>query len=252
MKEFSSWQSFFRFQQDVTKLNRYILSLDSQDFLNTVLATAENRIEKVPEGTIFWRAQLGNTSEPYHQDGEYMDDIPAPFSPERMKPFDCQAYEGRANPKGIPFLYLATRRDTALSEVRPWLGSYISVANFKILKELNIVNCTSSENRNLIYLEEPSAEEKEKAVWVDIDKAFSSPVNPNDKIADYVPTQILAEFFKNNHFDGVAYRSALGEGHNLALFDISSAELLNCSLYETKKLMYCFEPASNTYFLKKN
>lgn len=251
MEEFKSWQSFFHFRHDVSKKSRYILSSETQGFLNTVITTADARKKEVPEGAIWWRAQLGHAWEPLHQDGQYIADIPAPFPPERMKPLISEAYEGRANPKGIPYLYLATHQDTALSEVRPWLGSYVSIANFKILRKLNIINCTSSENRKLIYLEEPSAEVKEKAVWVEIDRSFSLPVTQNDKKADYVPTQILAELFKNNNFDGVAYRSALGEGHNLVLFDIDSAELINCSLFEAKKLMYCFQRASNTYFLKK-
>ncbi len=63
-----------------------------------------------------------------------------PHNPTRMKPIPGQASEGRANPKGIPYLYLATHRDTALAEVRPWIRSLFSVAQFKIVRDLVVVN----------------------------------------------------------------------------------------------------------------
>ncbi|MFZ0569740.1 MAG: RES domain-containing protein [Rhodomicrobium sp.] len=44
-----------------------------------------------------------------------------------MKPIPNWLSEGRANPRGIPYLYLASTRDTALAEVRPWIGSHITV-----------------------------------------------------------------------------------------------------------------------------
>jgi RES domain-containing protein len=42
-----------------------------------------------------------------------------------MKPIPKWQGEGRANPRGIPVLYLATHRETALAEVRPWIGAVI-------------------------------------------------------------------------------------------------------------------------------
>ena len=38
------------------------------------------------------------------------------------------ARHGRANPRGIPYLYLANDQLTAISEVRPWVGCYVSIA----------------------------------------------------------------------------------------------------------------------------
>ena len=87
-------------------------------------------------------------------------------------------------------------------------------------------------------MKEPGPEEKKIAVWRDIDKAFSRPVTQNESTADYVPTQIIAEFFKNNGFDGIAYRSSLDKGHNVVLFDLNVADLINCTLYETTKILF--------------
>lgn len=38
------------------------------------------------------------------------------------------------------------------------------------------------------------------------------------------PSPFPLELFKSQGFDGIAYRSALGEGENIALFDLASAD----------------------------
>ena len=127
-----------------------------------------------------------------------------------MKPQPYMAKEGRVNPKGIPCLYLATDRDTAIAEVRPWVGSLISVAQFKITRDLRIVDCTHENPRAGVYKDELSP--AIGVVWTHIDWAFSQPVTPDDSSTDYVPTQIIAEYFKGKALDGIAYRSGLGNG----------------------------------------
>lgn len=169
-----------------------------------------------------------------------------------MKPLKAEAKEGRANPKGIPYLYTSNRKEIAIAEVRPWLGALLSVGQFKITRDLLIINCSMNENKHIFYLEEPDPQEREKAVWSDIDRAFSRPVSMNDSSADYVPTQILAELFKAEGFDGIAYRSAFGEGFNIAIFDIDVAELINCFLFEVKDIKLNFKEAASPYFVKKH
>ena len=56
------------------------------------------------------------------------------------------------------------------------------------------------------------------------------PVNPSEDEADYVPTQILAELFKANGYDGIIYNSLFAEGKNIVLFDMSLAEVTNLNL----------------------
>lgn len=87
-------------------------------------------------------------------------------------------------------------------------------------------------------------------MWRDIDEAFSQPVSPADDEADYVPTQIIAELFRAHGLNGIAYRSALGPGHNLALFDPSVVELTSCGLLETVGITFETQMAANPYFIK--
>ena len=179
---------------------------------------------------------------PIFQENEHVSDDAIPFSQERMKPIPNMANEARANPKGISCLYGATDKDAAMAEVRPWLGSKISVGQFKIIKDITLVNCSEGHEKNTVfYLKEPTAEKKEEAVWSDIDRAFSNPVTPNDSVADYIPTQIIAELFKNNGLDGIGYKSNFGKGHNIVLFDLNVADIITCSLFKTDKIDFSFK-----------
>jgi len=157
------------------------------------------------------------------------------------------------NPKGISCLYLATDKDTAMAEVRPWLRLRVSVGQFKVSRDLVVMDCSVLHGSNRTwYFEEPDVAEREMAVWAAIDHAFSEPVNPDDSTADYAPTQVLAEMFRASECDGIVYRSLLGKGHNIALFDIESAELINCFLYEPRTITFAFDEIANPYFVKKH
>jgi len=94
------------------------------------------------------------------------------------------------------------------------------------------VNCLPQNEIN--DFDESDYFHREVAVWNDINRAFSEPITANDSSADYVTTQILAELFKNEGYDGIAYKSSLGEGYNTSLFDPSSAEIISCSLFSVR------------------
>lgn len=102
------------------------------------------------------------------------------------------------------------------------------------------------------YLEEPDLAEMETAVWTAIDYAFSEPANSGDSTADCAPTQALAEMLRSCGCDGITYRSLLGKGHNIALFDMKSAALINRFLYEPKTIAFTFDEIAPPYFVKKH
>ena len=105
-------------------------------------------------------------------------------------------------------------------------------------------------------LDEPQREippdKREQIAWGDIGYAFSRPVTPDDPLTEYVPTQILSEAFRAHGFDGIVYRSLLAQGLNVALFDCSAAELINCGLYEVETVQLKFNQCSNPYFITKH
>lgn len=249
MPAFQSADAYRHFARAVTRSMRYVLDSQASDFLDDLVQQAGDRVDVVPAGRVLWRARLGHDWEPLHDGLEVGYEMPGPFRPERMKPLRDRAREGRANPKGIPYLYISTHRETAMAEVQPWIGSRVSVAQLRIDKDLRLVNCTEDSKRR-IFLGGTPSEYWDTAVWCDIDAAFSLPVVRTDEHANYVPTQIVAERLKVAGFDGVAYRSALGTGHNIVLFDVDVAHLINCSLYELAAIAFDFRECANPYFVR--
>lgn len=251
MSGFKSWDSYRVFAREVRSNRRYIRTTDQEEFLHEVLRTSEERIGGLKAGSSLWRAQLGHDWRCEYQDGKYIRSVADPFPSKRMKPIPGRAKEGRANPKGIPFLYLANRRDTAMSEVRPWIGSFVSCAHFKLTRDLKIVEFFPAGDY-VFYTEEPDDQEKENAVWTAIDRAFSTPVTAEDDTADYVPTQVIAELFKSNGYDGIAYKSAFGkdDGYNIALFDPDNARPIHCAIHEVKSAAFEFEDTGVSYLVR--
>jgi hypothetical protein len=236
MNIFKSYHSFGDFEHSVTRVRRYIQTSEQEEFLKAVLETSQSRRKNLAAGSFLWRAQIGHGWAPEEGDGE-IDEVPCPFPFERMKPLRYQASEGRANPKGIPVLYTATHQSTAIAEVRPWVGLHVSVAKIRVIRPLTLIDCAMEEENGLkVYGSEPKPEERERAVWRDINRAFSWPVNPNDYLAEYSPTQIIAELFKENGLDGIAYGSSLGPGHNVAIFDLDAADLVSCTLAQVRSV----------------
>lgn len=254
---YNSWRSYWNFTNSVVSKSRYIHDENTDEFLAETLKTSINRKINFPEGKTLWRSQLGSESiDVFDDENNLIGDQTIPLSIQRMYPRKSMAREGRANPKGISYLYLATDKETAMSEIRPWIGSEISLANFQLTKGVSIIDC--SKNLHLKpfffsptdYYYEPTAEEKEEAVWAHIDNAFSRPIVDNLDEAHYAPTQILTELFKNNGFDGVMYKSMLGNGHNIVLFDQNLIKMNSCHLFEVTKIDFQFKEKANPYYCR--
>jgi len=180
-----------------------------------------------------------------------------PYPEDRLRPWRDRATEGRANPKGVPVFYSALDKQTAIAEVRPWVGSYVSYGRFATIRELRLVNCTDNSmgKRDLkTVLEysrnEPEPSEREKWVWHDIDEAFSEPVSRDDDSADYVATQILSECFRNTGFDGICYRSSVSstDGINVVLFNLDDVELIDTGLVKISKLTVEFKESDGSWY----
>lgn len=247
---FSSWVDFQNFVSSLKFKNRFIHSTEVINFLNNIERTLPSRERNLPFGTILYRAQLG-INEIESEGGVILKGHP----PQRMKPIPRKGKEGRANPKGISYLYLADNEVTALSELRPHLGQYISSAQFKVQRNLRLVDCYSVTKKyshaRCIFDPPKTDEEIICAIWSMINEAFSKPVTNDEESADYIPTQVLAEHFKSNGFDGVYYKSSMGPGNNFLLFNLDDAELVNCTVMETMEVNYMFRECANRYFVNE-
>jgi hypothetical protein len=241
MVRFKSSEDYRNFDRAVRRQLRYVRGVAHDEFLQAVLETAVRRHLSLTVLEGVWRAQLGNCWRELEKDGK-VQRVPCPYPKSRMKPIPEKVSDGRVNPKGIACLYMSTDYNTAIHEMRPPIGSYVTVAEMKIARPSQVVDFTSA-MANFEYawsIGEPFAE-FEKAVWSDINDAFSKPVQRSDDDLDYIPTQILSELFKSNGLDGVTYKSSLGEkGFNIALFDINAADVGDCYLFHVDDIRLKF------------
>lgn len=239
MEKFTGTQAFLDFHKEVSLRRRYLRSASGERFLRAVADTCKNRLRKIPENETFWRAQVGHQ---WIVEAEFKRRARGPHPETRMKPLQDRAYEGRVNPKGIPCLYLATTREVAMSEVRPWLGSVVSVARFRVARQLTVVDCSVFHGADLPQIDSPTSADIEKTVWAHIDHAFSRPVTRSDNTAEYAATQILAEVFRLEGYDGIFYKSAFSaEGYNMALFELDCAKQIDSSIFELTNANFEFK-----------
>lgn len=228
-----------------TKL-RYFRDSIGNDVLNTVLATCRDRQLTIPRGDVYWRAQIGCRKElETRGDGDFSweQEKYRPYDQDRMKPKPNWRSEGRVNPPGMPYLYLASTRDTALAEVRPWIGSILSVAQFKIERALNVIDCAKHHSKKTLRTLVREKTCCSDGMWIAIDQAFATPVTRDEEGGEYIATQVIAELFKSNGFDGIRFKSLLSEdGYNLALFNLDNAGLLGqTTLYTTASINFRFK-----------
>jgi len=240
---FGSVFDYEYFAIGIIRRSRFGLNAHSQAYIEAVKETVASHLAEMPRGTTLYRAQPDVNRE-YSGMKESITPLPAG----RMKPLPNSAREGRANPKGIPYLYLADKAKTAMSEVRPWRGAYISIGEFKTTADLKIVDCSKSEGVTFkgagsvtVSLTDPKLSEAMN--WNRISRAFAEPITDSDQKAQYAPTQMLAEVFKSLDFDGVKYLSLLDDddcGFSYALFDLGHAELAECKVCQVKSITHEF------------
>lgn len=176
---------------------------------------------------IWYRARIRTGNEIYT-----INDMGAP--PKRL------ASHGRANPPGIPYLYLGSKPDTAVAEVRPHTGEVACVATFTIAPPLHAVDLRNP--RNLVspfLLGDAGAIGQLRADIPFLERLgdeLTRPVLPQGAAIDYIPSQYLCEFIKKSGFDGVVYRSAVSDGINFALFNPEKATGDDVALYKISRV----------------
>lgn len=154
-----------------------------------------------------------------------------------------RATAGRANPLGIPYLYLCKNIETTFYEVRAVYLDKVSVGEFEIIHDLNIVDFSSRINLFYTYTDSDTNENlpdtvKRKIILDKISHDLSKPLRRFDTEIEYVPTQLICEYCKQNGADGIQFNSSLHQGGvNVVLFNPSDAKCVGVSSWEIKKVI---------------
>ena len=144
---------------------------------------------------------------------------------------------GRANPDHIRYLYLCEDSVTPVYEVRPIIGDTVSVARFKLKKDIKLYDLTLDihdiVNGEVVEL---------PRLYNTIGEMFSRPYNGD--ATKYLATQYIAEKIKNMGFEGLRFRSSLHkEGINIVLFNPEDCSAFASDLVEVKEInLYLDDP----------
>jgi hypothetical protein len=197
------------------------------DRLASLLPSLLLDMDELPNKWFRARIQLGDTA--YTAD-------------EMGAPSKRVAQHGRANPAGIPYLYLGSSPATAVSEIRPHTGETACIMDFTTPNDLKLVDLRQPRKTVSPFL----LEDEEGVVKLRSDIPFlerlgeelTRPVVPHAAAIDYTPSQYVCEFIKKCGYDGVVYRSSVvKDGINLALFDPERTQKGTISQYRVTHVL---------------
>lgn len=226
--QYSYWQTL---KSDLKQNRRYTTRIDDISELKWDVYLQPNyTINSTQE---FFRARIHTSDE---------DEKPFPLKSMGTPPKHLTT-AGRANPQGIPYLYLCMDKTTTLYETRVSYLDYVSLAKFKVRENetLNIVDFTQLNGYGVfLQITEFGAIEtaKRKLLTALISKDMSKPLRRFDSQIEYVPTQFICEFIRHvSGADGLIFASSLvQEGINLVVFNPNKMECVDVELHHITKV----------------
>jgi len=210
----------------------------------------EQFFERIDAGTLLYRARRMNE----HEYDKRKDELCSCNEENFFKGFSEKdsfvppiekTVASRANSNGIPCLYVADSVETAISEVRPFKGTYVSVATIEVKKPLTLFKLrVDTDDLELSY--KPFIE-KYPDWYRSLRFMFSIPYENCDN-NEYLVTQCISEYVRlSGKFDGILFESSLSDkGTNYAIFnceheDYSQCEPISSKIYSITNINVCFE-----------
>ena len=156
------------------------------------------------------------------------------------EPLSSIPSHGRANPAGIPYLYLGSTQRTAIAEIRPHTGEVTCVADFRTPDTIKLVDLRNPKKTVSPFLLADAADisrmRSDLPFLARLGDELTRPVGPQSAAIDYTPSQYLCEFIKKCGYQGLVYRSSVSDGINLALFDPSVAQPATVTQYRVDRV----------------
>lgn len=169
----------------------------------------------IEEGALWFRGRINVAETALHIGNRQVTRIATPYKGSEIGALPPpKASAGRMNRQGVSVLYLASEVDTALAELRPHPAHLISVGGFRATRRLRIaefdlpIGRFSSSDRRLDLF----------GIIYHIDTLLSRPIIPEERYR-YAVTQLMADTLVRRGYDGVTYRSSVGTGKNLCVFE---------------------------------
>jgi len=211
----SYWETL---KSEIKWNTRFLTNIDKLDELNWPLLFKQTVLLSPAE--LLYRARL-------HYSGDQKE-----FDTNNMGCPDKNVVSaGRANPQGIPFLYLSKKMETTLYEIRATFLDDVSVGIFKIKDDCDVVLVDFTEIASA-FLNVDKIVEYAKSMLLKryISADLSKPIRRYDSELEYIPTQFICEYIRYNNVNaaGIIFDSSLHVGgKNIVLFDQDKVECIS-------------------------
>lgn len=133
---------------------------------------------------------------------------------------------GRFNRDGVSFLYLASDKETCLSEIHAQVGQRCSIAEFICKDDIELLDISAEpDNAELI-------------IWYEV---LTQPIYPEIKYRYHI-TQFISEVLSKLHPTGIFYKSTQATGSNIVCYRPDCFALVEYSerIYVTTSIKYEF------------
>ncbi|MCC7505493.1 MAG: RES domain-containing protein [Saprospiraceae bacterium] len=143
------------------------------------------------------------------------------------------AKDNRMSPAGISMFYGAFDPDTCFYEVADtsWTGSEITTGTFTNLKALNLIDFTKFKGVPSL-LDKSSRGKRAVAKFIQsFLRDVAIPIKPDDKILDYIPTQVVTEYLRyvlstKMKVHGLIYRSVKNPGGKCVVLFVDNDQIV--------------------------
>lgn len=168
----------------------------------------------IPKGEVFYRArEAANKLMDITKIDAYKELSPAP---------PLLAKTNRMSPAGISYLYIASDIETAYKECR-LQDEYALVAEYMMKEDLNIIDFTKEVFVWADSIFNPDYDHDSR--WInDFLKNFVSEITSpiieenKDHSIEYVFPEVIAEYIRSQGFEGICFKSSVGEGKSYVFF----------------------------------
>ncbi len=216
------WESF---GNEIKYKNRFFLNETIDlDLLKDLL---QNFSKVYDIGKIFYRARISEKR------GYLINEMGKPLN---------KATSGRANPYGIPYLYVSTKLETCIYESRASYLDYVCIGTFKLIAPLSVITLREISNLSpFVFGDNLENYIIHERYLYRLEQELSKPVRRFDKEIDYLPSEYLCEYVKSLGYDAIEYGSSLKDGGiNLAIFNDAKLECRHTEVYEITSLSLNF------------
>jgi hypothetical protein len=202
---------------------RFLTNTDILDELGWVNFFDQKNTIEWPKQELLYRARL------HYSDNQKEFETKNMGCPDKEK-----VPAGRANPQGIPYLYLSENVNTVLYEVRSTFLDEVSIGTFQVKEESSVILVDFTEKPSAFSKVDEIVEyAKSMLLKRLISNDLSKPIRRYDSEIEYIPTQFICEYIHDrSSADGIIFNSSLHPGgKNIVLFNHDKVECKKVELY---------------------